>query len=193
MSNLSFGVQVTGLESIDEDFRKIYADIGRKAYEASKDVQLDMRDLLKEHIRNDVYAKWNPKKYERRSKNPSLGRPLTDDTYITTQAPWGNAGPSGINITAPLEYDPQGEHVNQNWHTADENELIRRIEQKNPPYFYKAQQQVPRRPFWQRFIAELVDSGRLEEYFINSMLRQSPDEPVAYTGVEADFEHDGDY
>lgn len=176
-------VTVTGLESIDEDFKAFQKELSAKVAAAMDDVGADMSFALQEHIQKDVYDKYSPKVYQRRSENGSLGRPLID--------PQANITINNRGEGLSLIYSPTGEHSNASWHTADDDDLIRRIEQKSPPYFAKAQGKVPPRPFWQNFVNEMTDQDKMAIYFAQAM-REQGIEVELDTGVEREAA-DGDY
>lgn len=186
-------VTVTGLESIDKD---LYSELEKIKAAAQATLPIIGREAafaLQSHIETDVYDAdaYTPRVYKRRSEHPSLGRPLSDvKTYVTanihpaTEGTW-----TGIDIY----YKPSGEHKNAKWSDADGNELIGRIEKKDPPYNWEPKNgpPIPPRPFWQNFVSEMTDGGKFAEYFQAAMLAQG------YvvendTGVEREAA-DGDY
>ena len=176
-------VTVSGLDSIDEDFKAFQTELAAKVKASMDSVGTDMKNALREHIQKDVYDKYSPKEYERRSDNPGLGRPLIDmEANVTVN----NRG-AGLSLI----YSPTGEHENTAWHTADGDALIGRIENKNPPYFAKAQRAVPRRPFWQEFVNEMTDQDQMAVYFIQAMREQGIEVEMG-DGVEREAE-DGAY
>lgn len=180
---MELNVTVSGLESIDNDWKAFQADFTEKLRKAMDDVGADMLDALKKHIISDVYGAYRPKTYQRRSKDESLGTPLSDMAKNAT------VYNKGAGVT--LDYSPTGAHANENWHTADGNDLIGRIEKKSPPYFQKAQNKVPERPFWQNFVNEMVDQGELERYFAAAMAMQG--EIVETGGAVTREPQDGEY
>lgn len=159
MGEFQLGIQASEIsfEDLTEDIKGILSEpIMSKV---ANSVYGDMRDALKRHVESDVYDKslYKPKVYKRRSEAEGRGTPLNDIE--------GNAFPIIRTIPGAAEiginYMPTGEHKNEKWHTADGNELIGRIEKKNPPYTWepKTGPQIPERPFWQKFVDEMIDTG----------------------------------
>lgn len=172
MAELEYTVQVTGLETIDQDWQKIYAEIKDQLETSSYFLMDSMTDVLKKHINEDVYEAYpNPKRYERRSDDPSLGTPLNSQKNMTGIPPETTSSFAGIWVKTGLEYHPTGEHDVVEWHTADDDELIGRIENSYPPYDFP--KGVPkRRLFWQNFVDELITDGVLESSFMSAMAAQ---------------------
>lgn len=184
MAELVLDINVSGEESIDADFKAFQKELISSVEKAMDDVGADMIEALKKHIETDVYKAYpNPKEYERRSKNSELGRALNDMKANTTVY---NKG-AGVS----LEYKPTGEHENSAWHTADGDDLIGRIEKKNPPYFKKAQGMVPERPFWQNFVNEMIEGEELERFFVSAMLMRGVE--IEESGGVVRESGDGDY
>lgn len=177
------GININGNGTLDSDMLTFQSEIVKMVSSAMNDVGADMQDALARHIDKDIYNMYSPVRYERRSENGGLGTPLND---IKANSRIYNHG-AGVS----LEYKPTGDHANASWHTADADELIRRIETKSPPYFPKAQKRVPSRPFWQNLVNELVDEGMAEHYFAAAMRRRG--EEVIEDGAIIRDANDGVY
>lgn len=157
MAEIRLSLNVDGENSIDEEFEEFNAKLKTVISKALEGVGEDMRFHLREHVIKDIYEAYEPKEYRRRG-SAGLG--------FFVEAAEVVSGSDSVSI----EYKPTGDHSNPNWHTADYDELIRRIETKNPPYFFRAQAKVPERPFWQNFTNEMVDEGQFEYLFALWML-----------------------
>lgn len=160
-----------GMESLDNDFRAFMNELVADTFRAASETMEDAKEVLKKHIVNDVYAEeiYDPKVYKRRSKNRSLGTPLSDvDTYSSVIPPAGGNVGGQLVVTSRLYYNPKGSHKVKRWDTASDDDLIGRIEKKDPPYTW-GNDEVPPRPFWQNFISEMVDDGEIERAFARSM------------------------
>ncbi len=166
--------------NIDADLRDCLKAFSDKIKTAMNTVGADMQVALAQHIESDVYKAYpNPVEYERRKENGGL-------IAQARQAKIYNHG-SGVS----LEYKPDGMHENPAWHTADADDLIGRIERKSPPYFPKAQERVPERPFWQNFVSEMVDEGMAEHFFAEAMRQLGED--VTEDGTIFREPNDGEY
>lgn len=130
------------------------------------------RDTLKKHIDKDVYDAYEPVVYKRRSDDHKYGISLGAQVYsepFTKVIPATNFNSGGrLGFTARIWFNPSGEHKVKKWNTASGNDLIGRIEKKSPAYTW-GQDEVPARPFWQRFIDEMVGGGEFENSFVDAM------------------------
>lgn len=126
-----------------------------------------MESSLKEHIQEDVYKAYKPRVYKRRSKNPAYGTPLIDiddNTYPEGGAHAYPDGKGGFKIN--INYMPTGEHTVYKWSSAGPNgvngsDLISRIEKNDPPYRWPPS--PVERPFWQKYVEEMIDGGGFAE------------------------------
>lgn len=163
----SFKADITGFKGL----------LAKALKETLQDVSADMQETLKKHIDADVYEKYYPSEYRRRSKNADLGRPL-NDLKANVFSPVTEA--DVINTTVfgqtRFQYLPTGEHTVKKWSSAavqnnpnfpinvDGNALISRIEKKEPPYNW-GNNKVPKRPFWKNTVDELIDGGAAASSF----------------------------
>lgn len=164
--------KITGLE---DDLKKIeerfYAALG-KAYGVLED---DMEACLGEHIAEDVYDAYpDPTVYERRKDKGGL---LDFDS---------NLKKGGSSDEAKIEYEPSGESE-QWYHPVDGDELIRRIESRNPQYEWV--KDMPERPFFQNFVAEMIEGGRAEMTLVDVM--NGLDKDLGVTSYDYGVERDG--
>lgn len=164
----------TGIDSFDAElsaFMNKLASTTRQSVEAALG---EAREILKQKIiteveNDDVYK---PKVYKRRSEKAGRGAPLSDmDAYSQIIEPVAVNANGNLQVTSRLYYNPKGTHRVARWNTADTpNELIGRIEKKDPPYTWEPKNgEIPARPFWQHFVNQMVDEKDLERFFISAM------------------------
>lgn len=185
--------EVTGQNSLDAEFRRFKALLAMSMKKALEQTNADMQEALKRHIESDVYAAYKPLVYERRSENGGMGAPLSDlktnvgfsDTQVSVE-------PQGVGAMTQFHFIPTGEHTVSRWHTADGNELIGRIERKNPPYTW-GNNSVPERPFWQNFVDEMIDEGGAAEMFERAMTLIAPTLELEADGSIIREPNDGTY
>lgn len=185
MNDLTFNVIIEEKGSLEEDLENYkQKELGPSVYKALNAVADDMKEILVRRIEIDVYKAYpKPKQYKRRSKDTTRGIPLIDVK--------NNVWPVNKGTTLVFDYAPTGEHVRGDWHTADADDLIGRIEKKDPPYFPRAQAKVPPRPFWHNFVDEILENGLAERLFVNAM--KANGEEVIETGDLIREPNDGDY
>lgn len=183
------GISVTASElnyqALTEDLGNILSAeaMGRVANE----VYGDMKDSLQEHIRTDVYSEYKPKVYKRRREYAGFGPALIN--IDRNSVPIIKPGKGGAQVG--IIYMPSGEHERERWHTADGDDLIGRIEKKDPPYTWDAKKRkpIPPRPFWQNFVDEMVGSG-----FAASVSRAFKGEGIEISDISVEREpEDGNY
>lgn len=163
---------IDGMEGIDKDFRQFMNTLIVDLRDALPKVMDDAKENLKQHIETDVYSAsvYQPKVYKRRSENDGLGTPLNymESPNVKIISPAGGNVGGKLQITTKLYYNPTGNHSVKKWHGVDYNELVGRIENKDPAYHW-GNEKVPKRPFWQNFITEMVDGNGLESSFVRHM------------------------
>jgi hypothetical protein len=196
MADIGVKIEASGFETIEKEAKLILnAKVGE---EISNAVYADMKDALEEHIRDDVYshAIYEPKTYLRRSEHRGMGvslrKAVTKKEYTQQIGPFDYAT---MEWVAGLSYEPTGKHENLDWYGVDGDLLIGRIEKKEPPYQYEPRKGkgIPERPFWQNFIEELIEGGRLERTVEAELKRRGIAEPGDHiTGVIRD-DADGNY
>jgi hypothetical protein len=143
----SFKVTVSGLETIDIDVQKETANIEKKIPSALRVVGAEMIANLQEHIKNDWYSQYKPKKYKRRTDDPSLGTPIGSEEYMDAQVE---------NNTLTFTYEPRGEHKYKGWHNRDNDDLIN--------FLQVGTEYMPPRPFWNNFVQDQRDSGIMNAF-----------------------------
>lgn len=186
-------IEISGNGTLDEDLNKLLNEMSAAMLRATIEVEGAMADALENRIITDVYKRYDPVRYERRSENPSLGVPLTSLQYMDALSPNKVPKPIGglIRIEGGLEYKPSGEHAVPDWDTADGDDLIGRIENSYPPYTWP-DGVPPRRRFWQNFVEEMIEGGQIGTTFMQKMKTTGFDIEMAYDEVERES-RDGKY
>ena len=169
----------------DDELNEFKAKLDGAVQNALTMVGSTMKAKLKQHIEDDVYDKYTPRVYERRSKHPEDGPPLTDDSNIAVKS-------DSTSVT--LEYLPTGYHDNLNWYHLDDNTLISRIENKSPAYRREPKDPppIPNRPFWQKFTNEMTDGGEFAKTVLWALKAQGFEFEDNGEGVIRESE-DGNY
>lgn len=139
-------ITVRGANSIVKDVNEIIPDISAQAESALRIVGREMRESLSsEIIPREVYEKYQPVEYIRRSEDPSLGTPLN----AVTSPPFGYlVERDGREMNLKFFYLPDGRHKVQEWHSRDEDTLIKWLQEGVP------EKGIPPRPFWEIFLEE---------------------------------------
>lgn len=151
---------------LDADFNDAISEVKTaipKAMPLMKDILVS---ALQTTIENEVYAKYDPKVYLRRSEDGSLGTPLSDveaNSTITVTT-------DGIEI----DYQPTGEHDNLNWWDRDGDDLINWIAAPHDG--------IPARPFWDEYTNMLLYQNGFEDSFIAAVLSTSPNIEISPDG-----------
>lgn len=191
MADIGVKIEASGFEEIEKEAKLILN--AKASREISNAVYADMKEALEQHVKDDVYRSYYPEKYLRRSENPSFGTSLQKSAETAKQI--GPFDYSTMEWVGGLDYEPTGEHENSEWYGVDGDLLIGRIEKKEPPYQYEPRKGkgIPKRPFWQLFVEELIEGGRLERTVEAELKRLGIAEPGDHiTGVIRD-DADGNY
>lgn len=177
MAEIELDFELDGLGTLEQDSKEIIEYIYMLLqYKVLPKVQEDMRDALNRHIEKDVYEAYpKPKRYERRRNGENALNDLDNpdifmrSSVIATQ-PYGSQNGNGeFSLSAGIYYTPSGKHHVKRWssdtpeeeqyslgvYNVDGDLLIGRIEDKTPDYNWG--DGVPKRPFWQKFVTELVE------------------------------------
>ena len=200
---VDFDIKVEAQGDFNQIAKEVEKDLQRQLYESTvakvhDAVVSESREVLQRHIRDDVYGMYQPQgelHYIRRSDKTGLGTSLlesADEKHAKSifQLKSGGVWESGIR------YEPTGEHANFEWSDPDlePDRLIGRIEKKDPPYnFEPKKRKVPKRPFWQNFVEEMIEGGQFAQTVEKILKEQGIAEPGdTITGVTRD-ESDGNY
>ena len=163
---LSITIQASGFDELEKEvFRAL--PTGAQAKQLASAASQKMREVLAQHIEDDVYeGGYYPRMYLRRSEYPSYGTSLKQQALEAKILPDQQGG----NYVAGIEFLPSGEHANYEWDTADGDDLIGRIEHKSPMYtYYPKSGFIPDRPFFAQTVEELIDGGVLEDVVVQEL------------------------
>ena len=183
--NLTF--EISGLETIDKDMEKINERVNTAVKKAMPTLYTKMKDLLRIHIKSDVYETYTPKAYPRRSEFPKFGTPLSDID--------ANSIPiHGDDTTTGFIYIPTGEHRGKKAdllgeykepgsdapiipNPANGQELVERIE-TGKGYDYAGEHAngayLRPRPFFENFKKELIEGKAAENTLVAAMNTADP-------------------
>ena len=128
----------------------------------------DMADCLAQHVQADVYDAYTPLEYQRRGDNGGL-------IDINGSADFA-VGTDRVEMV----YLPSGESE-QAENPIYGDELISRIENRNPDYDWR--RKPDKRPFFSRFVDEMIEGNRAEETVVNAMNRADPELGVTADGL----------
>lgn len=163
----------------EADLAALEAQVKTAALHAGTILQEDMRACLTEHIVDDVYDAYDPDYYTRRLSDGGL----LDIPKNTAGSPPPFVSGDGVEIE--LQYEPDGAtdglgNVVDNH--VDGDDLINRIEKKNPPYNWNmVDGNMPERPFFRNFVEEMI-GGRAEKTMVFGMNAADPALGVAADG-----------
>lgn len=145
-----FKVTVSGFETVENDLEKEQKQIEKASVEGLRMVESQFYADLERHIQKDWYEAWGePKQYERRTDDPSLGPPLGDFSNMNSEI-------KGLTLT--FDYFPSGKHSNGEWNNHNGDEIIKII-QMNEGWSYpvnedRQKRMIMPRPFWNNFVEE---------------------------------------
>ena len=212
MAELVFDIDVSGEGTIDDDVKAALAEINTAIKQSMGDIGGVMMDGLKKHINEDVYGKFTPKDYPRRSDNPKFGPPL-NDVAGQSLAIFDETSPTGIGARVGIDYKPSGEHSGTTadldpasdyynpdnprpikaypprGDRVDADDLIRRIETGKG---YTWRRRPGPRPFWTNFVNEMIEGRELERTFQWAMMSRGMEVSLIDSGVVRE-PGDGDY
>lgn len=171
-------VTVSGFESVYDDLSDIMRELNNQIDVALIMVGSEMIHNLQEHIQEDVYEAYSPKRYPRRSENPRFGRSLIDDSLENMRAnvknsrldfyytPTGaHSGTMGDVLNASdFDFTPNGAAKPLKPHPVHGNDLIKLI-QSGEGYDWDVK--VGARPFWDRFVDEQLNDKILNTFIAN--------------------------
>lgn len=161
MEKITLALRAEGFEELSREAGSLLsAAVARQVSEA---VFSEMRDSLDSHVRDDVYgAPYTPKEYVRRSQHPEYGTSLRKSAQEAESI--GPVDYETMEWAAGLRYEPTGEHEHKAWSELDGDELIGRIEKKDPAYTFESKKKpIPKRPFWQNFVWDQIEGGEIEK------------------------------
>lgn len=148
-------------------------------------VAADTKEALREHIFSDVYAQWStpPQDYVRRYYAGGLLDPAAMQTIDLTAQTRGTL----LRGLMTIVYAPDGNHQFEN--PASGDDLIGRIESGKG---YEWRRHPGPRPFWEKFVNEIIDGNRMGKTFDAAMYSALGSEYAGESVVEKEAD-DGQY
>lgn len=131
-----FKVTVRGLDKLGEEFGTKIGEIQKKIPSALESVATEMINSLRESIAENVYDRYTPREYIRRTEGGKYP-PLESKDYMEY---------STSGSVLQFGYFPSGEHENKEWHERDKDDLIKWLQESHG--------RIPARPFWEIFLAQ---------------------------------------
>lgn len=129
-----FRVTIQGLPTIEKDYKSQESKIRLAIPMALELVGTEMQNDLRRSIFEDVYQKYTPKGYERRTEGSGF-EPLESYDYMAY---------SVRGASLDFGYFPSGEHSDERWYQRDGDDLIKWLQSPH--------QNIPARPFWDYFV-----------------------------------------
>lgn len=147
-----------------QDILQFEVELQAAITEAERSLAPAITETLYEHIQSDVYARYEPKRYVRRSDQPySYGGASIDDLGSNTKAKYAP-------LSVEIDYNPDGE--SDQWeHPAYGDDLIRRIEQGGK---WEWNVSMPKRPFFRNTVSELIEGGRIASTYSEAINAENP-------------------
>lgn len=181
------------LNNLDLEFRKWFTtEFQGKMVKGLLGLRDGMREALAQHVIKDIYNAYSPNEYERRGDAGGLQAQALNATSHA------DGSPDGTSYRIYINFSPNGNHPKEREWAEDGvrpvhgDDLIGRIENWNPRYSYPPRhKRLPKRPFWQNFVSEMVDEGMAEYFFTSAMRAQG--EEVIEDGSIVREPGDGDY
>lgn len=202
--SLGYDIKVETKEDFHQIAKEIENDLQRQLYggavaAVNEAVVSDLREVLRRHIRDDVYGMYEPSpdaeiKYLRRSEHTGMGTSLLESADEKHAKSLFELKSGGVWVSG-ISYEPTGEHENMEWSDPDiePDRLISRIENKVPPYNFEHKRKIPKRPFWQNFVEEMIEGGQFARTVEEILKEKGIAEPGdTIMGVTRD-ESDGNY
>lgn len=152
-------VTVEGIDSIDKNFDAVMKEIDNAVNYGLEVVGTEMRGSLQVHIMDDVYEQYEPEVYLRRVDYPEYGVSMMDSSNIEEQIENGRLhfsyAFSGVNTA--FEGAP---------YYKQSDKIIKAI-QDGVNYSWDVD--IEPRPFWDNFVADMIDKGMAEQYLVKAM------------------------
>ena len=201
--SLGIEMKVEAKEDFNQIAKEVEKDLQRQLYggavaAVNEAVVAELREILRRHIRDDVYGRYTPQgemKYLRRSEHQGLGTSLRESADEDHAKSIFNMKSGGV-WESGICYEPTAEHENAEWSDPDlePDRLISRIENKDPPYHFEPKKRkIPKRPFWQNFVEEMIEGGQFARTVEEILKEKGIAEPGdVISGIIRD-ESDGNY
>lgn len=157
--------KLTGTDSINNEYKAFNIQVYRATQSGLMAVGSELTKQLQKHIQTEVYSAYTPQSYKRRVEYGG-GIPL-----ISTQ----NMDMQINKMSLIFTYEPSGKNIHYpTSQYVDGDELINAIE--NSDYTWPGTENIPKRPFWNSFVDEMVgDNGQAETILVKAMNQAQPD------------------
>lgn len=129
-------VTVSGIKEANDELQGQINGVQKKIPSALGLVATEMISSLRDSINENVYDRYEPKKYIRRTEGGRFP-PLESKDYMEY---------STSGSTLQFGYFPSGEHEIKGWHERDKDDLIKWLQESHG--------RIPARPFWEIFLAQ---------------------------------------
>lgn len=164
-----FDFKLTGADSISKDYKGFMAQVNKAKQAGLTVVGSELTKQLQRHIQQDVYALYEPQSYIRRGADGGI---ISSDVMHTKKD-----SNSLTFIYQPKGYNPR--YPNSKY--VDGDKLINAIE--NSDYSWNGTENIPKRPFWNKFVDEAISQrGWVEKLFVRAMNQAEPDLKVKRDG-----------
>lgn len=166
------------IEGLEEDIAAIKAELDAAMLTTMNAMLLQTEGELRNAIEENVYNAFHPKQYERRRGDYGISD-FNESHGIVSRDFDKNS--------FSLGYYPQGwsNQSDPDW-ILDGDELIERIETASPSYDWNGDVPGPR-PFLTPLMADLIEGGKYEKWFVENMNAIDPKlEIIADGGVDRD-------
>lgn len=164
--------KLTGADSISKEYKAFNTKVYTATQAGLMAVGSELTKQLQKHIQTEVYNAYTPKDYQRRYEYGG-GIHIISAQNMDMQI-------NGMSLT--FTYEPSGENANYpNSKFVDGDKLISAIENSN--YTWKGTGGIPKRPFWNSFVDEMVGvNGQAETILVNTMNQAESDLQVKKDG-----------
>ncbi len=172
-----FDFKLQGADSISKEYKTFNTKVYTSTQAGLMAVGSELTKQLQQHIQKDVYDAYEPTSYRRRVDYGG-GTPIISAENMDLKL-----APFSLTFT----YEPSGR--NANYPTSkyvDGEKLINDIE--NSDYTWDGTEDIPKRPFWNAFVEEMVGAnGQAETILVKAMNQAQPDLQVKTDGrIRAD-------
>lgn len=156
------GLRISGIESIQSDYDEFNVKVRLASNYGLKAVASELTPCLQKHIETDVYDAYEPQDYLRRYDNPQYGRSIHSDKNVEWNLRYMGNGEQSLEFT----YTPNGRntHYLDSPYYTDGDSIIDVI-QRSSGYLWTDGDNIPKRPFWNLFIQDVLRQG--DEWFVH--------------------------
>lgn len=167
-----FDFKLTGADGISKEYKAFNTKVNTATQAGLMAVGSELTKQLQQHIQQDVYNAYEPTSYRRRVDYGG-GIPIISAENMDLKL-------SPLSLT--FTYEPSGRNTNYpTTKYVDGDKLINAIE--NSDYTWDGTDDIPKRPFWNAFVDEMVGAnGQAETILVRAMNQAQPDLKVKADG-----------